>query len=170
MAAASPPPSPPSAKRPKMSSSSDPEADAEPTSPSAAAGAGADPGQPRRPRYKRRKVAILLGYCGAGYQGMQKNPGARTIEGDLEEALYQAGAVPEADRAALLPRLRAKPVRTASGIAVVAVMSKPHRCPHIATTGNICVYCPGGPDSDFEYSTQSYTGYEPTSMRAIRAR
>lgn len=37
-------------------------------------------------------------------------------------------------------------------------MSKPHRCPHIATTGNICVYCPGGPDSDFEYSTQSYTG------------
>lgn len=21
-------------------------------------------------------------------------------------------------------------------------------------------YCPGGPDSDFEYSTQSYTGYE----------
>jgi elongator complex protein 3 len=37
-------------------------------------------------------------------------------------------------------------------------------------TGNICVYCPGGPDSDFEYSTQAYTGYEPTSMRAIRAR
>jgi len=49
-------------------------------------------------------------------------------------------------------------------------MSKPHRCPHISFTGNICVYCPGGPDSDFEYSTQSYTGYEPTSMRAIRAR
>lgn len=79
-------------------------------------------------------------------------------------------AVPESDRDSLLPKLRAKPVRTASGIAVVAVMSKPHRCPHIATTGNICVYCPGGPDSDFEYSTQSYTGYEPTSMRAIRAR
>ena len=49
-------------------------------------------------------------------------------------------------------------------------MCKPHRCPHINFTGNICVYCPGGPDSDFEYSTQSYTGYEPTSMRAIRAR
>mmetsp|Transcript_21835 Transcript_21835/g.37291 ORF Transcript_21835/g.37291 Transcript_21835/m.37291 type:complete len:590 (-) Transcript_21835:666-2435(-) len=79
-------------------------------------------------------------------------------------------AVPDEHRAALLPQLKAKPVRTASGIAVVAVMSKPHRCPHIATTGNICIYCPGGPDSDFEYSTQSYTGYEPTSMRAIRAR
>lgn len=70
----------------------------------------------------------------------------------------------------LMRKLRAKPVRTASGIAVVAVMCKPHRCPHIAMTGNVCVYCPGGPDSDFEYSTQSYTGYEPTSMRAIRAR
>ncbi|KAJ3152444.1 Elongator subunit [Geranomyces michiganensis] len=79
-------------------------------------------------------------------------------------------AIPEQYKAMLLPRLRAKPVRTASGIAVVAVMCKPHRCPHIAMTGNICVYCPGGPDSDFEYSTQSYTGYEPTSMRAIRSR
>ncbi|XP_045132320.1 elongator complex protein 3 isoform X1 [Portunus trituberculatus] len=79
-------------------------------------------------------------------------------------------AVPQEHKKVLLPKLRAKPVRTASGIAVVAVMCKPHRCPHINMTGNICVYCPGGPDSDFEYSTQSYTGYEPTSMRAIRAR
>jgi hypothetical protein len=36
--------------------------------------------------------------------------------------------------------------------------------------GAVRRYCPGGPDSDFDYSTQSYTGYEPTSMRAIRAR
>ena len=79
-------------------------------------------------------------------------------------------AVPEHYKKYILPKLIAKPIRTSSGIAVVAVMCKPHRCPHIAYTGNICVYCPGGPDSDFEYSTQSYTGYEPTSMRAIRAR
>ncbi|KAK2510870.1 Elp3 [Columba guinea] len=69
-------------------------------------------------------------------------------------------AVPPQYRKALVPKLKAKPIRTASGIAVVAVMCKPHRCPHINFTGNICVYCPGGPDSDFEYSTQSYTGYE----------
>lgn len=79
-------------------------------------------------------------------------------------------AVPTKFKPILLPKLRAKPIRSASGIAVVAVMCKPHRCPHINYTGNVCVYCPGGPDSDFEYSTQSYTGYEPTSMRAIRAR
>ena len=79
-------------------------------------------------------------------------------------------AVPDDYKTKLLPYIKAKPVRTASGVAVVAVMSKPHRCPHIAMTGNVCVYCPGGPDSDFEYSTQAYTGYEPTSMRAIRAR
>ena len=79
-------------------------------------------------------------------------------------------AIPEQYKAKLKDAFMARPIRSASGIAVVAVMSKPHRCPHIAMTGNICVYCPGGPDSDFEYSTQSYTGYEPTSMRAIRAR
>ncbi len=68
------------------------------------------------------------------------------------------------------PYLKHKPVRTASGVAVVAVMCQPHRCPHQETTGRACVYCPGGVDSDFEYSSQSYTGFEPTSMRAIRAR
>jgi elongator complex protein 3 len=80
-------------------------------------------------------------------------------------------SIPISHRNQLIPYLKSKPVRTASGVAVVAVMSKPHRCPHINyTNGHVCVYCPGGPDSDFEYSTQAYTGYEPTSMRAIRAR
>uniref|UniRef100_A0A0D9VJ99 Pseudouridine synthase I TruA alpha/beta domain-containing protein n=1 Tax=Leersia perrieri TaxID=77586 RepID=A0A0D9VJ99_9ORYZ len=113
MAAASPPASPPNPKRPKMSSSSDPDHDPEPTS-------AGDGGQPRAPRYKRRKVAILLGYCGAGYQGMQKNPGARTIEGDLEEALYQAGAVPEADRAAPRRYDWARAARTDKGVSAAA--------------------------------------------------
>uniref|UniRef100_A0A8P4KTZ3 Elongator complex protein 3 n=1 Tax=Dicentrarchus labrax TaxID=13489 RepID=A0A8P4KTZ3_DICLA len=78
-------------------------------------------------------------------------------------------AVPPQYRRALVPKLKAKPIRTASGIAVVAVMCKPHRCPHISFTGNILT-CLLIYYSDFEYSTQSYTGYEPTSMRAIRAR
>ncbi|KAL8245744.1 hypothetical protein R6Q59_006960 [Mikania micrantha] len=46
----------------------------------------------------RHKVAVILAYCGAGYQGMQKNPGAKTIEAELQEALYFSGAVPENER------------------------------------------------------------------------
>ena len=48
-------------------------------------------------------------------------------------------AIPEHYKKYILPKLVAKPIRTSSGIAVVAVMCKPHRCPHIAMTGNICV-------------------------------
>ncbi len=48
-------------------------------------------------------------------------------------------AVPYSYKKVLIPKLKAKPIRTASGIAVVAVMCKPHRCPHINFTGNICV-------------------------------
>ena len=60
-------------------------------------------------------------------------------------------ALPDEHRSELLPQLRAKPVRTASGcVAIVALMSMPHRCPHISTTGNICVYCPGGPGTSSE--------------------
>ncbi|KAL7675568.1 hypothetical protein ACOME3_001835 [Neoechinorhynchus agilis] len=78
--------------------------------------------------------------------------------------------IPLPDRIRISRVLNAKPIRTSSGIAVVSVMCKPHRCPHLAFTGNVCVYCPGGPDSDFEYTVQSYTGTEPTSMRAMAVR
>ena len=79
-------------------------------------------------------------------------------------------AIPLQYRERVMPLIRKKPVRTASGVAVIAFMCKPHRCPHVEEHGFPCSYCPGGPDSDFDYSSQSYTGYEPTSMRAIRSR
>eukprot|EP01156_Anaeramoeba_ignava_P014105 Anaeramoba_ignava/a608258_93.p1 GENE.a608258_93~~a608258_93.p1 ORF type:complete len:546 (+),score=81.62 a608258_93:58-1695(+) len=94
---------------------------------------------------------------------------ATNFPGVLKSAEIIA-VIPESYKKSLLPIIKQKPVRTASGIAVVAIMCKPIRCPHIVKTGHICLYCPGGPDSDFDYSTQSYTGFEPTSMRAIRAR
>lgn len=70
-------------------------------------------------RYKRRKVAIFFAYCGVGYQGMQKNPGAKTIEGDLEEALYASGAVPEQDRGIPKRYDWARSARTDKGVSAV---------------------------------------------------
>ncbi|WP_327052373.1 tRNA uridine(34) 5-carboxymethylaminomethyl modification radical SAM/GNAT enzyme Elp3 [Halomicrococcus gelatinilyticus] len=55
--------------------------------------------------------------------------------------------------------LRRKPVRTASGVSPVAIMTSPHQCPH-----GKCLYCPGGPGSEFS-SSQSYTGHEPAAAR-----
>ncbi len=59
--------------------------------------------------------------------------------------------------------LYTKPGRTMSGVAVVAIMSKPYKCPH-----GKCIMCPGGPKSFFGKIPQSYTGKEPATMRAIR--
>ncbi|MDW5561780.1 MAG: tRNA uridine(34) 5-carboxymethylaminomethyl modification radical SAM/GNAT enzyme Elp3 [Methanomassiliicoccus sp.] len=53
--------------------------------------------------------------------------------------------------------LRRKPVRTLSGVAVVAVMTSPAPCPH-----GKCIFCPGGVESG---SPQSYTGKEPAARR-----
>lgn len=44
-------------------------------------------------RKPKKKVAVMVGYCGTGYSGMQINPGAKTIEGDLYAAFVKAGAV-----------------------------------------------------------------------------
>ncbi|MCX6769422.1 MAG: tRNA uridine(34) 5-carboxymethylaminomethyl modification radical SAM/GNAT enzyme Elp3 [Candidatus Micrarchaeota archaeon] len=48
------------------------------------------------------------------------------------------------------------PTRTLSGVSPVAIMPPPAPCP------GKCIYCPRG-----ENAPQSYTGFEPTTMRAI---
>ena len=58
----------------------------------------------------------------------------------------------------LIKVLQRKPMRTMSGVAIIAVMTSPTTCPH-----GSCIPCPGGPVYD---SPQSYTGYEPAAMRA----
>ncbi len=66
--------------------------------------------------------------------------------------------VPQERKTVLQSLLKIKPVRSASGIIVVAVMSRPYPCPQKAP----CVYCPGG----VQFNTpQSYTGYEPAAAR-----
>ncbi len=57
--------------------------------------------------------------------------------------------------------LMIKPVRTASGISVIAVMTKPHPCPPQAR----CLYCPGGVEVG---SPKSYTGREPAALRGMQ--
>jgi elongator complex protein 3 len=51
--------------------------------------------------------------------------------------------------------LTRKPIRTISGVAIVAVMCKPGICP------GECIYCPKN-----EIAPRSYTGKEPAAMRA----
>ncbi|HIH69476.1 MAG TPA: tRNA uridine(34) 5-carboxymethylaminomethyl modification radical SAM/GNAT enzyme Elp3 [Methermicoccus shengliensis] len=58
--------------------------------------------------------------------------------------------------------LQRKPTRTLSGVAVVAIMTSPHPCPH-----GVCVPCPGGPHTPYA-SPQSYVGKEPAARRAAQ--
>ena len=44
-------------------------------------------------RRKKRKFALMLGYNGKNYLGMQRNPGVPTIEEDLMKALFQADLI-----------------------------------------------------------------------------
>jgi hypothetical protein len=44
-------------------------------------------------RIPKKKVALLLSYCGTGYNGMQINPNVASIELDLHKALAESGAV-----------------------------------------------------------------------------
>ncbi|MCK5026243.1 MAG: tRNA uridine(34) 5-carboxymethylaminomethyl modification radical SAM/GNAT enzyme Elp3, partial [Nanoarchaeota archaeon] len=68
---------------------------------------------------------------------------------------------PKKDLSKIKKYLLTKPTRTISGVAVIAIMSKPHPCPH-----GKCRMCPGGVDSAFGSVPQSYTGKEPAARRA----
>jgi len=63
-----------------------------------------------------------------------------------------------------IPKIKAllltKPVRTASGVSVVAIMTKPIKCPHGA-----CTMCSSMVEDGIP---QSYTGKEPATRRALR--
>ena len=67
------------------------------------------------------------------------------------------------NREEIIKKLNIKPIRELSGVTVVALFAKPHSCPH-----GKCMYCPGGPNSPFGDTPQSYTGEEPAAKRAIR--
>jgi len=43
--------------------------------------------------YPKRKIAVLFGYNGANYHGLQRNPDVRTVEIELEKAMTAAGVI-----------------------------------------------------------------------------
>ncbi|MCX8196736.1 MAG: tRNA uridine(34) 5-carboxymethylaminomethyl modification radical SAM/GNAT enzyme Elp3 [Candidatus Micrarchaeota archaeon] len=61
------------------------------------------------------------------------------------------------ERVDLKAKLLKSPTRTLSGVSPIAIMPPPAPC------GGACIYCPKG-----EGAPQSYTGFEPTTMRAIQ--
>ena len=100
-----------------------------------------------------------------------KEPTKREVKAEIKKIClkYSLGRIPGNDEilatasgdgyARLQRVLLKKPIKTASGIAVIALMPKPYACPH-----GRCTYCPGGT----EFNTpNSYTGMEPATINAI---
>jgi len=79
---------------------------------------------------------------------------AQRLPGMVSNSEVLAAASP-AQRKKLRELLRKAPVRSLSGVCVVAIMAKPAGC-----VGK-CIYCPGG-----KKSPKSYTGKEPAARRA----
>lgn len=77
------------------------------------------------------------------------------LEKFMSNSMILANATPE-ERLKIAPVIKKKPTRTISGVAVVAVMCQPHKCPH-----GRCLYCP-----ESSKAPPSYTGEEPAALRA----
>lgn len=73
----------------------------------------------------------------------------------LESMLKNSELIAECSDAVLRRALRKGAVRSASGICVIAVMTRPGGCPYD------CAYCPTS-----GIAAKSYTGFEPAALRA----
>ena len=85
-----------------------------------------------------------------------KKHGLKEIPTDIEVLLNARTS----ELNAIKDLLITKPGRTGSGVAVVAIMSYPFRCPH-----GECAMCPSHTSDNIP---QSYTGKEPATLRGIR--
>ncbi len=103
--------------------------------------------------------AILMGEIGdeAALEAAKKRLSAQLGLASLPSNADILGQARAGERESLKMLIR-KPTRTLSGVAVIAAMTSPARCPH-----GTCVPCPGG---ILNLSPQSYTGKEPAALRA----
>ncbi|MDQ3840193.1 MAG: tRNA uridine(34) 5-carboxymethylaminomethyl modification radical SAM/GNAT enzyme Elp3 [Thermoproteota archaeon] len=118
----------------------------------------------RDPSYERACSEIAL--------GLQRliNPKLKDISTLTREkcSKYRLSSVPRNEDilkhirhdSEIIKMLKVRPVKTASGVAVIAVMPKPYNCPQ-----GRCIYCPGGLN---ERVPLSYTGSEPCTKYAQR--
>ena len=108
---------------------------------------------------RRIVEAILAGVIKtqADLESHKKDASSRLALSSLPSNADILGFASAQERAELKMLVR-KPTRTLSGVAVIAAMTSPARCPH-----GICVPCPGG---ILCASAQSYTGREPAALRA----
>jgi elongator complex protein 3 len=110
---------------------------------------------------RRIVEAILAGVIKtqADLESHKKDVSSRLVLSTLPSNADILGVASTHERERLKMLVR-KPTRTLSGVAVIAAMTSPARCPH-----GICVPCPGGIHCS---SAQSYTGREPAALRAAQ--
>lgn len=90
---------------------------------SSATGEGGEQTPRTRTKPKYRKAFIIFGYTGTGYSGIQRNPGVRTLEDELFEALEKAKLIGPDDAKQARPKLDwTRSARTDKGVHAAANM------------------------------------------------
>jgi tRNA pseudouridine38-40 synthase len=82
----------------------------------------------------KRKFAIIHGYFGQDYSGNTKNPGVRTVEEELENALYKEKFISECNYGKLTKIDWMRASRTDKGVSAImnVVSAKLHKYPNIS--------------------------------------
>ena len=67
-------------------------------------------------QHTKKKYALMFGYSGVGYSGLQINPGVKTIEEDLERAIVKSGVIKEENSGDLRKSQWTRAGRTDKGV------------------------------------------------------
>ena len=82
----------------------------------------------------KRKFAIIHGYFGQNFSGNTKNPGVRTVEEELENALYKEKFISECNYGKLTKISWMRASRTDKGVSAImnVVSAKLHKYPNLS--------------------------------------
>ncbi|MEJ2248641.1 MAG: tRNA uridine(34) 5-carboxymethylaminomethyl modification radical SAM/GNAT enzyme Elp3 [Candidatus Lokiarchaeota archaeon] len=109
----------------------------------------------QHPKINRKKITNLKGRIAKNYNYSKVIKNATILKYADEIDLNRK------ERKVLNTLLRRRSTRSISGVSVIAIMTKPLKCP------GECVYCPGETSQPGEKVAKSYTGQEPAAMRSI---
>ena len=89
--------------------------------------------KPEKIKLPKRKFAIIHGYFGQNYSGNTKNPGVRTVEEELENALYKEKFISECNYGKLNKICWMRASRTDKGVSAImnVVSAKLHKHPNM---------------------------------------
>ena len=110
--------------------------------------------KPKPKKWPKRKLGILVAFCGKAYAGMQMNEGSKTIQGELERAFYESEMISLDNYGYIQKQSWSNSARTDKGVHAAAQV--------ISLKASVTT-----PDEDLDLLRERINSFLPSDIRVL---